>query len=416
MLQVVVPMALFTGIVAVLAAIVLTVKRRLVAREPVQITINGRETLDALSGDTLLAILHSSGIELPAACGGRGACGQCRVTLRNPGELLPTEANHINRRDAAAGVRLACVTKVTRSLDIQVPNEVLEAQRLVCRVISNRNVATFLKELVLELPDDADLAFQAGDYMLLEAPPSTLRFADFQIDDAYDAEWRTRQLDRLTTQIHQTTQRAYSIANPPGQGNRLTLVVRIALPPVGADARVPPGLVSSYVFSLKPGDDVTVAGPFGEFNVREPQNLEAEMVFIGGGAGIAPLRSIILDRLNLGHRGRLSFWYGSRNLRELCFADEFRAFEQAHDNFTYHIALSEPEPDDDWDGPTGFIHNVVADSYLNNHPHPEAANYFLCGPPLMSSATLAMLEDLGVDRENVLLDDFGTVQATEPNA
>lgn len=412
MAPVLVPMVVFTTVVALLALAVLFVRTQLTARERVSIVINGRRTLDAVSGDTLLNTLGAQGIKLPAPCGGRGACGQCRVHLDGEaGNLLPTEMNHINRRDAALGARLACMVKVRNDLNIRVAEGVLDAQRCICRVRSNHNVSTYLKSLVLELPEDAAFKFAAGDYVLLEALPGTIAFADFQIDEEYKSEWaREHLLDRVVT-ITEPTQRAYSLGNPPVEQRLLMLVVRVALPPVGADEDIPPGMVSSYVFSLRAGDTVSISGPFGDFHAREG---EREMVFVGGGAGIAPMRSIILQQLAMQKqepgcaKRKISFWYGSRNLRELCFFDEFQRLAAEHDNFSYHVALSGPDKDSPWQGDTGLIHSVLFEKYLRDHPCPEEAEYYLCGPPLMSAATLAMLEDLGVDRENVLFDDFGS--------
>lgn len=402
-----IPMVVFTIIVALLAMAVLIVRTHLTAREHVTIAVNGRRTLDAISGDTLLNTLRDHGIELPAACGGRGACGQCRVAVQNhPGELLPTEMNHINRYDAASGVRLACMVKVRDDMDLRVPQDILDAQRCVCRVHSNHNVSTYLKSLVLELPESTTFEFEAGDYVLIEAPPGRVAFADFQIDAEYRSAWETEHLLDLAVTVTEPTVRAYSLGNPPLEKGRLMLVMRIALPPPGADIDVPPGLVSSYLFSLRAGDTVQITGPFGEFHALDS---EREMIFVGGGAGIAPMRSIILDQLLGRHTKRkISFWYGSRNYRELCFFEEFNQLAAEHDNFTYHVALSGPDADSDWSGDVGLIHRVLFEKYLAGHSNPEEAEYYLCGPPLMSAATLAMLEDLGVDRESVLFDDFAS--------
>jgi Na+-transporting NADH:ubiquinone oxidoreductase subunit F len=405
-LPLLVPMLLFTLLVAALSAAVLTVRRRLTLRQPVTIIVNGQRDLATTSGDSLLATLAGAGINLPAACGGRGTCGQCRVQVtRGGGHLLPTETQHINRRDAAAGFRLACMLRVRDDLAVQVPADVLEAGRWRCRVVSNRNLSTYLTELSLALPQGERLGFEAGDYVLVESPPGTVRFDAFDIDPAYRGEWERLSLFRHAVTIAEPATRAYSLANPPAEADPIRLVVRIALPPVTAPPDAPPGKVSSWIFSLKAGDEVTVSGPFGEFHARET---DREMILIGGGAGIAPLRSIVRDQLiGRSSRRRISLWYGCRNELELVYADEFRSLESAHDNFSYHVALSDPAPGTDWRGATGFIHKHVFEAYLRSHPSPEAAEYYLCGPPVMSSAVLAMLEDLGVDRESVYFDDFG---------
>lgn len=407
MASLLIPVVVFTMVVVLLALAVLLVRSRLTAREPVTIVVNGRRTLDVLSGDSLLDTLGGQGVELPAACGGRGACGQCRVQIEGRvGDLLPTEMNHINRLQAAQGMRLACMYKVRGDMEVRVPQGVLDAQRVNCRVRSNHNVSTYLKSLVLELPEDTTFRFEAGDYVLLEAQPGRVAFADFEIDQQYRPEWEREHLFGVAVDIAEPTVRAYSLANPPCEEGVLALVVRIALPPVGAEAMVPPGLVSSYVFSLHEGDVVTVSGPFGEFHATDSAR---EMILVGGGAGIAPMRSMILDQiLGRSPKRQISFWYGSRNLRELCFFDEFEKLAARHDNFSYHVALSGPDPDSEWRGDTGLIHSVLFEKYLADHPCPEEAEYYLCGPPLMSAATLAMLEDLGVDRERVLYDDFAS--------
>jgi Na+-transporting NADH:ubiquinone oxidoreductase subunit F len=407
MLQIIVPMAIFTLTVALLAFTVLMVRARLTIREPVSITVNERQALTVISGDTLLATLGEQGIQLPAACGGRGACGQCRVQIEGTvTPLLPTELNHIHRRDAAAGMRLACMVKVREDMQVRVPENVLEAQRCACRVVTNNNISTFLKQLVLELPEGVPFKFTAGDYVLLEAPAGKVDFGDFKIDAEYQQAWQSSGVSDRSVSLAEPTVRAYSLANPPGEQGRLMLVVRIALPPHGAQAEIPPGMVSSYIFSLRPGDQVSVTGPFGDFHAREG---ESEMIFVGGGAGIAPMRSIIHDQLiGRGARRKISFWYGSRNVRELCFYDEFSDLAARYENFSYHVALSGPGIEPTWQGDKGFIHTVLFEKYLRTHPSPEQVQYYLCGPPLMSAATLAMLEDLGVDRDNVLFDDFGS--------
>jgi Na+-transporting NADH:ubiquinone oxidoreductase subunit F len=399
-------MTVFTAVVFVLASVVLFARRRLAPEGSVEILVNEQKHLAATTPDKLLWALAAQGVYLPAACGGRGSCGQCRVVVSGGGGgLLPTEANHITRQDAAHGVRLACMVTVRDNLSIRLPPALLEAKQWRSRVRSNRNLTTYLKELVLEVPEDLGLSFEAGDYLLLEADPQRIRFADFDIDAEYRAEWERHGLFDLVAHITEKTTRAYSLANHPLEPGVLKLVVRIAIPPPSAPRDAPPGSVSSYVFSLEPGDLVTLSGPFGEFHARDT---DREMVFVGGGAGIAPMRAIILDQLlrKQTHR-KMSFWYGTRSLRELCYADDFQRLAATYDNFDYHVALSEPESDGGWQGPVGLIHTVLYQHYLQDHPYPEEAEYYLCGPPLMSGAVLAMLEDLGVDRESVFFDDFG---------
>lgn len=407
MYQLIVPMAVLTAIVFVLASTVLLARRRLAPEGAVEILVNDQRHLAATSPDKLLWALAAEGIYLPAACGGRGSCGQCRVVVSGGGGgLLPTEANHLTRHDVAKGVRLACMVTVRDNLSIRLPPALLDAKQWRSRVRSNRNLTTYLKELVVEVPGDLDLSFEAGDYVLMEAGPQHIRFANFDIDAEYRDEWEHHGLFDLVADITEPTTRAYSLANHPLEPGVLKLVVRIAIPPPHAPRDAPPGRVSSYVFGLEPGDMVTLSGPFGEFHARDT---EREMVLVGGGAGIAPMRAIILDQLLRKRSSRkMSFWYGARNLRELCYAGDFQRLASAHDNFEYHVALSEPDADSTWQGSRGLIHSVLYEQYLEDHPCPERAEYYVCGPPLMSGAVLAMLEDLGVDRDSVFFDDFGS--------
>lgn len=405
LLQIAVPIVVFTGVVLALAALVLAARHRLEPTGIVAIDVNGERVLQVSAGDKLLWTLADSGIYLPAACGGRGTCGQCRITVTAGGGVpSPTEGAHITPADAAAGCRLACMLKVREAMSVVVPRSVLDVQRWTCTVASNRNVATFLKELVLELPPAEHLAFKAGEYVLLEAPPHRLAFSDFDIDDAYRNEWERSGLLRLESTAKQPTLRAYSLANPPQQSDRAVLVVRIAPPPATAPPDTPPGRASSYIFGLKPGDSVAISGPFGEFHAADG---DAEMILIAGGAGIAPIRSIILDQLARGTKRKLSFWYGARDLGDLCYRDEFERLAEQHANFEYHVALSSARAADRWTGRTGFIHRVIYEHYLKDHSAPHEAEYYLCGPPLMSAAVVQMLEQLGVERRSIFFDDFG---------
>jgi Na+-transporting NADH:ubiquinone oxidoreductase subunit F len=405
MLQVVAAMAVFTTVVLLLAIAVLLVRQRLVPERQVTISLNQQRELQVASGDRLLWTLADHGVYLPAACGGRGSCGQCRLrVISGGGPLLPTERNHISGRDAALGERLACMVTVREDLQVSVPADILEARRLPCTLRSTRFLAPYLKELTLALPTGEDLNYEAGDYVLLEAPTGEIRFADFEVPEPYLQDWA--RLRNLRVNIEAPTLRAYSLASHPAEMKTVTLVVRIATPPHSAPPDTPPGRASSYLFNLRQGASITLSGPFGSFHTRDT---EREMIFIGGGAGIAPMRSMILDLLvSRQSRRKISFWYGARSLRELCYRDEFEALARDHDNFSYQVALSEPGPDDRWQGPTGLIHQVVYETYLEGHPAPEEAEYYLCGPPLMSGAVVGMLEDLGVDRDSILFDDFGT--------
>jgi len=404
--QVVIAISVFTAIVVALVAVVLAARTWLAPSGMATIQVNGQRKIDATLGNRLLWALYEQNIFLPAACGGRGTCGQCKVDiLTNVRPLLATEAVHIKRQEAAQGTRLACMLTIRDHLDIRVPTTILEARRWLCTVRSSRNLTTFLKELVLALPPGDQIQFEAGEYILLEAPPYQLRFADFDIAPEYRDEWQRYRLLELSSETEEATLRAYSLANAPTENNQVKLIVRIATPPHDAPADTPPGKVSSYIFGLKPGDSVLVSGPFGDFHARES---EQEMIFIAGGAGMAPMHSIIYDQLLRQKTTRkITFWYGARNMRELCYADEFDALAAQFRNFSWNIALSEPVADSPWTGHRGFIHNVVYENYLKNHPAPEEAEYYLCGPPLMSAAVINMLEDLGVEHDNILLDDFG---------
>lgn len=406
LVDIVVPAVIFTAIVVVLSASVLAARAWLVPAGTVAILVNGRRTLDVRAGQKLLWALAGQGIFLPAACGGRGTCGQCRVVVEGGGgSLLPTESAHIGRREAALGTRLACMLSLREDLAISVPDDLLEAKRWECTVRSNRSVAPLLKELVLELPDDERIDFEAGEYVLLEAPGHRVAFSDIDVDAEYRDEWRRHRLTELVSETEEAVVRAYSLANPPQQDRVAALVVRIALPPAHAAPGTPPGRASSYVFGLRPGDHVAISGPFGSFHASDS---DREMVMIAGGAGIAPIRSIILDQLARGTRRPISFWFGVRDVPELCYHEEFDALAQRHANFEWHAALSGPGPRTRWTGPIGFIHTVVFEQYLKDHPAPEEAEYYLCGPPVMSAAVVNMLEDLGVESQSIFYDDFGT--------
>lgn len=399
-------MLMFTLIVLSLVVVLMVAKARLVASGPVMININGQESIQVQAGGSLLGTLAGQKIFIPSACGGKGSCGVCKVkVLEGGGSILPTEKGFVNRGEEREGIRLSCQVKVKQDLKIEVPAEVFSVKRWTCKVRSNRSVATFIREFVVELPPGETIDFRAGGYIQIECPPYKASYKDFGIEDEYRADWDKYNFWQYTASSGQTVQRAYSMANYPEENGVVMLNVRIASPPPKLND-VPPGIVSSYIYSLKPGDEVTVLGPFGEFYARDTN---AEMMFIGGGAGMAPMRSHIFDQFRrLKTQRKVTFWYGARSLREAFYQEDFDTIQAENENFKWHLALSEPLPEDNWDGYTGFIHKVVYDNYLKHHPAPEDIEYYLCGPPMMLSAVRNMLADLGVEPENVLFDDFGS--------
>ena len=396
---------MFTVIVLALVGIILVAKSKLVASGPVKIMINGQKELTVQAGGKLLSSLADNNIFVSSACGGGGTCAQCEVqVLRGGGDILPTEQSHISKREAAEGCRLSCQVAVKQDMDIEVPPEVFETKKWKCKVRSNRNVATFIKELVLELPPGEDVGFKPGGYIQIEVPPHELEYKTFDIEEEYHEDWDKFDLWRFRSVVDDTTIRAYSMANYPGETGIIMLNVRVASPPP-RQPELAPGKVSSYIFDLKPGDDVTISGPYGEFFIKES---DSEMIYIGGGAGMAPLRSHIYELFKERKTNRkVSYWYGGRSLRELFYMDEFNTLENEFDNFKMNIALSDALPEDNWTGYTGFIHQVLLDEYLANHPAPEDIEYYICGPPMMLQAVRTMLDDLGVEPENVAFDDFG---------
>ncbi|MFU8821777.1 MAG: NADH:ubiquinone reductase (Na(+)-transporting) subunit F [Gammaproteobacteria bacterium] len=405
MLEIGLGVFLFTAIVMSLVFIILAARSRLVATGQVNILVNDEKTIATPVGTKLLSALADSKLFVASACGGGGTCGQCKVKVQEGGGvILPTETSHINKREAAAGERLSCQVVVKQDMRIEVPREVFGIKRWNCRVRSNRSVATFIKELVLELPEGEELNFRAGGYIQIEAPPHHLKYRDFDIPDRFREDWERFELFDLESRVEDTIMRAYSMANYPEEKGMVMLNVRVATPPPRMPD-VPPGIMSSYIFGLKEGDYVTISGPYGEFFAK---NTKAEMVFIGGGAGMAPMRAHIFDQLKrLGSDRKMSFWYGARSKREMFYHEEFEALAAKHENFSWRIALSDPLPEDDWRGDTGFIHEVLYKKYLHDHPAPEDIEYYICGPPMMTQAVLKMLSDLGVEKENILLDDFG---------
>ncbi|HNO75200.1 MAG TPA: NADH:ubiquinone reductase (Na(+)-transporting) subunit F [Nitrosomonas mobilis] len=405
MLEISLGVFFFSAIIILLVLIILSARARLIPQGRIKIEINNERTIEAPSGEKLLGTLAAAEIFVSSPCGGSGTCGQCRVQVfEGGGVILPTEKSHINKHDAQAGYRLSCQVTVKQDLKIAVPHEVFGARKIQCIVRSNHNVATFIKELVLELPDDTPLEFRAGGYIQIECPAHNIKYQDFEIEERFRQDWDRYDLWRYIAQSDESVVRAYSMANYPEERGIIMLNVRIATPPPKT-TDISPGIVSSYIFSLRPGDPVTIMGPFGDFYARETDN---EMIYVGGGAGMAPLRSHIFDQLRrLGSQRKISYWYGARSKNEMFYIEDFERLAKEHDNFTWHVALSDPLPEDDWQGDTGFIHQVLYDNYLKNHLAPEDCEYYLCGPPMMSQAVIRMLIDLGVETENILFDDFG---------
>lgn len=396
---------MFTAIVVALVLFIIGARARLVATGDVAIEINGEKTIRVPAGGKLLQTLAGNELFLASACGGGGSCAQCRcIVTEGGGSILPTEEAHFSPREAKAGWRLSCQVPVKQDMKIQVPEEVFGVKQWECTVVSNPNVATFIKELTLQLPEGESVHFRAGGYVQLEAPPHQVRFRDFDIGEEYRGDWERFKFFDLESKVAEPVIRAYSMANYPEEKGILKFNIRIATPPPRTEG-LPPGQMSSYVFNLKPGDRLRVYGPFGEFFARDT---DKEMVFIGGGAGMAPMRSHIFDQLRrLKTRRKMTFWYGARSLREMFYQDEYDALAAENPNFEWHVALSEPQPEDNWTGYTGFIHNVLYENYLKDHPAPEDCEYYMCGPPMMNAAVIKMLHSLGVEDDNIFLDDFG---------
>lgn len=396
---------MFTGVIMALVFVILLARKQLVSTGDVTIEINGdpEKSLKTRAGGKLLTTLADAGIFLSSACGGGGTCGQCRCKiLEGGGSMLSTEEGQFTRGEAREGWRLSCQASVKQNLKIEVPAEIFGVKRWECEVISNHNVATFIKELVLKLPEGEEVDFRAGGFVQFEIPPHHIKYADMVIEEEYQGDWKKFGVFDHESVVDETVVRAYSMANYPEEKGVMKFNIRVASPPPGTD--FPPGKMSSYLFTLKPGDKVTIFGPFGEFFAKETEN---EMVFIGGGAGMAPMRAHIFDQmLRLKTHRKISFWYGGRNQRELFYVDEYDKLAAEHDNFEWHVALSD-QGIEGWDGYTGFIHNVIYENYLKNHPAPEDCEYYMCGPPMMNTAVIQMLEDLGVERDNIFLDDFG---------
>ena len=404
-LEIILGVVMFTVIVLALVAVILGARAKLVNSGSVKILINGERTIETEAGGKLLQTLAANNIFLSSACGGGGTCAQCKCRVESGGgEMLPTEASHFTKGEAREGWRLSCQAPVKQDMVVEVPEEVFGVKKWETTVVSNPNVATFIKELTLQLPEGENVDFRAGGYVQLECPAYEINYSDFDIEEEYRGDWERFGFFDLKAINKEDVIRAYSMANYPEEKGVVKFNIRIATPPPGAK-NIPPGIMSSYVFNLKPGDKVTVYGPFGEFFARET---DAEMVFIGGGAGMAPMRSHIFDQLKrLNSKRKISFWYGARSLRELFYQDEYDKLAADNDNFEWHVAMSDPQPEDNWQGKTGFIHNVLYEDYLKDHPAPEDCEFYMCGPRIMNQSVINMLLSLGVEPENIMLDDFG---------
>ncbi|HUW93074.1 MAG TPA: NADH:ubiquinone reductase (Na(+)-transporting) subunit F [Bacteroidales bacterium] len=403
-------MVVFMLVMILLVVVLLYARQKLTPQGDVTLKINDRE-LTVSPGSNLLSTLSGNEIFLPSACGGGGTCGMCKCqVVEGGGAILPTETGFFTRREQHDNWRLGCQVKVREDMTIHVPEAVLGIRKWECTVVSNRNVATFIKEFVVKLPEDEDLIFKSGEYVQIDVPVCEVDFSkDIEVEEEYRPDWDKFGIWDLKMKNKEATYRAYSMANYPAEKNLIILNIRIATPPWDNAKKqfmnVLPGICSSYIFSRKPGDKVTISGPYGEFHIKDTQN---EMVYVGGGAGMAPLRSHIFHLLRTLKTGRkVSYWYGARSKREMFYEDEFHELEKKFPNFTFNIALSEPLPEDKWTGMTGFIHKVLLDNYLSKIEEPEEIEYYLCGPPMMNSAVLKMLDDLGVPNENIAFDDFG---------
>jgi Na+-transporting NADH:ubiquinone oxidoreductase subunit F len=405
MLEILLGIIIFTAFVIALVFVIIGAKSKLVAEGDVEILINEEKKIHVPVGSKLLTALADNGLFVSSACGGGGTCGQCKVKVNSGGgEILATELSHISKREAAHGERLACQVSIKHNMDIEVEDSVFGVKKWECTVKSNHNVATFIKELVLELPKGEEINYRAGGYIQIECPAHVSKYSDFNVEERFRDDWDKFNLWRYVSTVKEPALRAYSMASYPEE-KEIMLNVRIATPPPGAPDSVPPGIMSSFIFNLKPGDKCIVSGPYGEFFAKDTQN---EMVFVGGGAGMAPMRSHIFDQLRrLKSKRKMSFWYGARSKREMFYVEDFDMLAKENDNFEWHVALSDPLPEDNWTGYTGFIHNVLFEEYIKNHPAPEDCEFYMCGPPMMNSAVIKMLLDNGVEPENILLDDFG---------
>ncbi|MBR5027763.1 MAG: NADH:ubiquinone reductase (Na(+)-transporting) subunit F [Bacteroidales bacterium] len=407
---VLIALAVFLAVILLLVAALLVLRAKLMPGGNVELTINDDKKLTVETGNSLISTLAEHEVYLPSACGGKGSCGQCKCqVLSGGGDILPTEKGFFTRKQQQDHWRLGCQVKVKEDIAIAVPQSILSIKKWECEVVSSRNVSTFIREFTVRLPEGENLVFQSGDYIQIDIPKCEVRYRDMAMDEQYRPDWDRLGMWNLVMKNPEPCTRAYSMANHPAEGNIVTLNVRIATPPFdrkrGGFAKVNPGVSSSYIWSLKPGDKVRLSGPYGEFHIKDT---DKEMMFIGGGAGMAPMRSHIFDQFKTKHTQRkASFWYGGRSLKELFYTDEFEQIAAENPNFTFNVALSEPLPSDNWSGYTGFIHQVIFDNYLKNHPEPEEIEYYLCGPGPMTAAATKMLDSLGVPKEKIMFDDFG---------
>lgn len=407
MSEILLSVTMFTGVILFLVVVILVARSKLVSTGKIKININHEKDIQIDGGGKLLTALAAEKIFLSSACGGGGTCGQCKVIVKSGGgDILPTETGHLNKKMQREGMRLACQVTCKQDMAIEVPEEVFGIKKWKCKVRSNHNVATFIKELVLELPPGEEVPFRAGGFIQIERPPGiTVDFKNFDVEPEYRGDWDKFNLWQYKSTVEEETVRAYSMANYPLEKGIIMLNVRIATPHPKASPGTPPGKMSSYIFNLKPGDEVTISGPFGEFFARDT---DKEMIFVGGGAGMAPMRSHIFDQFRrLKTKRKVSFWYGARSVREMFYVEDFDSIQKEFPNFEWHVALSEPQPGENWNGAIGFIHNILYEQYLKNHPAPEDCEYYLCGPPVMNQAVINMLLSLGVEREDIMLDDFG---------
>lgn len=407
---VLISIVVFLTIILLLVGVLLYVRAKLTPPGKVKITINDEKEIEAQPGSTLLSTLATEKIFLPSACGGGGTCAMCKCQVfEGAGDILPTEKGYFTRKEQQNHWRLGCQVKVREDLKISIPKEIFGIKKWECEVVSNRNVATFIKEFVVRLPEGETLDFQSGGYIQIDVPKCDVDFKDIVVEDKFREDWDKLNIWNLKMKNPEPIYRAYSMANHPAEGNIVMLNIRIATPPwdraKNQFMNVNPGICSSYIFSRKPGDKVMVSGPYGEFHIKPTKK---EMLYIGGGAGMAPLRSQIFHMFHTEKTDRkVTYWYGARSLREVFYDDEFEAIEKNFPNFKFNIALSEPLPEDNWTGYQGFIHQVVLDNYLSKHPEPEEIEFYLCGPPMMNSAVFKMLDNLGVPKENIAFDDFG---------
>ena len=405
MLEILLGIIIFTAFVIALVFVIIGAKSKLVAEGDVEILINNEKKIHVPVGSKLLTALADNGLFVSSACGGGGTCAQCKVIVHSGGgEILPTELTHITKREAAHGERLSCQVSVKHDMSIEVEDDVFGVKKWECTVKSNNNVATFIKELVLQLPAGEEINYRAGGYIQIECPSHIAKYSDFQVQEKFREDWDKFNLWRYVSEVKEPALRAYSMASYPEE-KEIMLNVRIATPPPGAPDSVPPGIMSSYIFDLKPGDKCTISGPYGEFYAKDT---EAEMVFVGGGAGMAPMRSHIFDLLRrLKSKRKITFWYGARSKREMFYVEDCDMLARENDNFEWHVALSDPLPDDNWDGYKGFIHNILYEEFIKKHPAPEDCEFYMCGPPIMNTSVINMLLDNGVEPENIMLDDFG---------